>query len=147
MKKLTIIIAGFFLLITTSAFTSGESNVSEKIKSLFEKDFNPISDVKWTKHEDLYVATFKEKDTYLTAAYSEEGELLVVGKYVSLSQLPEKAAKALEDKYAGYAINESVIKMSADATWYLVDVQNEKFKLRLKCNAAGSITVENKTKK
>lgn len=146
MKKLTTIIAGF-LLIITSAFTPGETMVSANIQSVFANDFTPASAVKWTKYQDIYIASFKEKNTFMTAAYSEEGNLLVVGKYVSLAQLPERAAKILNNKYAGYAISESVIELTTDETHYLVDVQNEKYKLRLKFNESGSVSVESKTKK
>jgi hypothetical protein len=145
MKTLTTIIAGIFLLISTSAFTP-VADVSANIKAVFESEFSPKSSVKWTRHQDIYVATFKDKGTYTSAAYAEDGKLLVVGKYVTLSQLPENAAKMLGEKYEGYAISESVIEMTADTTWYLVDVQNDKVKLRLKCDASG-ITVESKTKK
>lgn len=147
MKTLTTIVAGLFLLFTASSFTPSPADVSASIKAVFETNFAPKSEVKWTKHQDIYVATFKEKGTYSTAAYSEDGELLVVGRYVSLSQLPENAAKVLKEKYAGYAINESVIEMTTDHTWYFVDVQNEKAKLRLRCDTYGSVTVETKTKK
>ncbi|HUS00554.1 MAG TPA: hypothetical protein VMY77_02440 [Chitinophagaceae bacterium] len=146
MKTLTTIVAGLFLLFTASSFTPAP-DVSATIKAVFENSFAPKSEVKWTKYQDISVATFKDKGSYMTAAYDEEGNLLVVGKYVSLSQLPENAAKTLQQKYTGYAMYNSVIEMTTDTTWYLVDVQNEKYKLRLRCDASGSVTVESRTKK
>ncbi len=146
MKKLTTLIAGFFLLFFLSAFTPGNANVSARIIAVFEDNFSPTSEVKWTKHEDIYVASFKENGKSLTAAYNAEGDLLVTGKYVSLEQLPVKAAKILADKYAGYSIVNTVVELTTDVTWYLVDVQNDKVKLRLRCDESG-ITVESKTKK
>jgi hypothetical protein len=146
MKTLTTIFAGLFLLFTTTAFTPG-TDVSANVKAVFETSFAPRSTVKWTRYQDINVATFKENNTYMTAAYSDDGKLLVVGKYVTLAELPENAAKTVNEKYAGYAINDSVIEMTTDEKWYLVDVQNEKYKLRLKCDAAGSVTVESRTKK
>lgn len=147
MKKLTTIIAGLFLFFSASAFNVPDADVTVKIKTVFEKDFIAASNVKWQNLEGIYVASFKEKDNYLTAAYSEEGELLSIGRYVELSQLPLNVTRALENRYAGYKIDSKVVELSAGTTSYFIYAENGKFKLKIKSDTSGNLSVESKTKK
>ena len=44
------VLAAAILLFSTSAFAvGGDSNVSDKVKLAFEKDFKKVTDVSWTK--------------------------------------------------------------------------------------------------
>lgn len=147
MKKLTAIFAGLFLLFSASAFTNNTVNVSAKIKSQFEKKFSSVSDVTWKKVEDIYVASFKIKGKEFSVAYNEEGELLVMGRYISLSQVPLNVSLSLDEKYGKYTIDDSVIELSVDQTIYYINAENEKFKLQIKSDASGNISVMKKTKK
>ncbi|MGI8583534.1 MAG: hypothetical protein ACR2KX_15150 [Chitinophagaceae bacterium] len=147
MKKLTAIFAGLFLLFSASAFTTNALNVSAKIKSEFEKKFSSVSDVTWKQVEDIYVASFKVKGKEFSVAYNEEGELLVMGRYISLSQVPLNVSLSLDEKYGKYTIDESVIELSVDQTLYYITAENEKFKLQIKSDASGNLSVMKKTKK
>lgn len=147
MKKLTTIITGLFLLISSTAFTFPEADVTARIKTVFEKEFITATEVKWERLEDVYVASFKENDIYLTAAYNYDGELLSIARYITLSQIPLNVKRALESKYAGYKISSKVVELSTDFTSYVIHAENEKFKLKLKSDASGNLMVENKTKK
>ncbi len=147
MKKLTSILAGLALFFTAAAFTGGEENVSTKIKTIFEKDFIAVSNVVWKKNNDLYVATFKWNDRNLCAAYSEDGELLVVGRYISLSQVPLSVSRNLEKEYKGYTFDQSVIEISQEGTSYSINAENEKNKLVIQADASGSLSVVKKRKK
>ena len=147
MKKLATIIAGLFLVFTVSAFTPSGVNVSARIKSNFEKDFASGSDVTWTKKEDVYLAAFKAEDQKLVAAYNETGELLSVSREITLAKLPLGVSLALQSKYAGYNINDSVIELFSEGTTYFINAENAKFKVKLQADTAGSLTVVSKTKK
>jgi len=147
MKKLTTVFAGLILLFLTSSFAFTDTSINARIKSVFEKDFAAYTNLKWTIYEDVYVASFKLKDVQLTAAYNENAELLAVTRYITFSQLPLKVSKAIEEKYGTYAIDQSAIELSADQTSYYVNVENEKFALRIKSDASGYLTIENKIKK
>jgi len=145
MKKLTTIIAALFLLCAASAFTP--IDVSSKVKAVFEQDFSPVSAVKWTSYENIYVASFKEKGANVSAAYTLEGQLICTGRSIELSQLPLNVTRALENKYAGYKINPEVVEMSTDVTYYVIYAENNKFKLKISADPSGNLMVENKTKK
>lgn len=147
MKTLTTIITGLFLLIVSTAFTVPVPDVTARIKSVFEKEFITATEVKWEKLEDVYVASFKENDIHLTAAYNDDGELLSIARYVTLSQLPLNVIRALESKYAEHTINPNVVELSTGVTAYYIYAENEKFKLKIKSDASGNLIVENKTKK
>jgi len=147
MKKLTTVFAGFLLLLLTSSFAFTDSTVNARIKSVFEKDFAAGSDVKWTKAENVYVATFTVNGNYQTAAYDEEGKLICIGRYIGQSQLPLKVSRAMEEKYGSYTIDPSIIEVSADQTSYFFNVENEKFIMKIKSDASGFLSVESKTKK
>lgn len=145
MKKLVTILTALCIYAGASAFIPSDV-VSNNLKTLLQKNFTPVSDVKWTRYQDINVASFRDKEATVSAAYSDDGELLVVGRTIALSQLPEKVSQSLKEKYAGYTMSESAIELTANETWYVVDVQNSKSKMRLKCFGCGRITVESKTK-
>jgi hypothetical protein len=147
MKKLSTILAGLFLLFSASAFTPFGINVSPRIKSSFEKDFASGSDVTWAKKEDLYLASFKAEDQNLVAAYNDNGDLLSVSREITLEKLPLAVSLALQSKYSGYNISNSVIELLTEGTTYFINAENEKYKVKLQADTAGNITVINKTKK
>ncbi|MDB5222352.1 MAG: hypothetical protein JWN83_1019 [Chitinophagaceae bacterium] len=148
MKKLTIIFAGLFLLFSASSFTPPEeAEVSAKVKAVFESGFTSVSEVKWKKREDLYVVSFKANDLYLMAAYNEDAELLAITRFITLSQLPLNVSLALESKYPGYIIDPAIIELSTDQTLYYIYAENEKFKLKIKSDASGNLSVDSRTKK
>lgn len=146
MKKLTTIFTALLLFLLSSSFAY-DTSVSAKIQSVFEKDFTACSDIKWTKYEDVYVASFKSHELYLTAVYNEEAELLGVTRYITFSQLPLKVSRALEEKYGTCAIDPTVIELTGDQTSYFINVENEKFIFQIKADASGYLTVEKRTKK
>ena len=147
MKKLTTILAGLCMMFSATAFAPSDVNVSPRIKSSFEKDFASCSDVSWTRNEDMYLASFKTEDQKLVAAYNDNGDLLGVTREITLEKLPLAVTLALQSKYAGYNINNSVIELMAEGTTYFINAENAKHKVKLQADTAGNLTVINKTKK
>jgi hypothetical protein len=147
MKKLTTIITGLLLLFSTTAFTVTEGEVTTKIKTVFEKEFVSASEVTWTRKDEVYVASFKEKDNYLSAAYNLDGELLNVARFIPLEQLPLNVTRALENRFAGYDIDPKAIELSTDITSYIIYAENAKFKLKIKSDASGYLSIESKKRK
>ena len=147
MKKLTSIAVAIVLLFSTSAFSMDDSAVSAKIKTVFEQDFASASNVKWTQKDDYYVASFKINENEIAAAYNGDGELLMVSRYINLSNVPLKVSMALEEKFAGYAIDEKVIELAKEQTSYLINVENAKRKMQIEVDTSGVFSVKSKTKK
>jgi hypothetical protein len=148
MKKLTTILTCLLIIISASAYTPIPSGtVSSAIQVYFEKDFAAASEVKWQQVDDIYVATFLENNEYHTAAYNEQGELLVTARYIDSSLLPGKVTRSVLRKYSGYTMDRAVVEMASETTDYLINVENEKSKLSLKVDEKGGIIVMSKTKK
>ncbi len=63
----------------------------------------------------------------MSAAFNEEGEFLGATRIITLSQLPLSTSLALQDRYAGYTINDSVTEMTTDGqTNYYIAAENSK---------------------
>lgn len=146
MKKLTTIVVAFTLLFSASAFTTKDIKVTNEVKTEFQKTFSLVTNVQWKKEQGFYVATFMAKDGQMAAAYSADGTLISISRYVTLSQLPMSVSLALKDKYAGYNII-SVIELLNEGTSYFITAENEKYKYKIEANTAGFLTVVSKTKK
>ena len=147
MKKLTTFIT--LLLVAFNAAAAIDSNeVSEKVKTSFQKFFPSASEVKWEKSGAVYFASFKLSDQNISAVYNEEGELKNTSRQLLLSQVPLKVQFSVKERYPGYRISERVSEIFANEEWgYLINVENEKNKLALRVDPSGNITVEDKTKK
>ena len=149
MKKLTGILCALSLLISASSFhPPKDDTVSAKVKSAFEKTFASASDVNWKKVKGFYMVNFKENNQDFSAAFSEEGELMSATRNISLSQLPLSISLALQNKYQGYSIDNSVTELTVDGqSNYYIKAENSKHSVTIKANSFGDLSVESKTKK
>jgi hypothetical protein len=147
MKKLTTILAALVLLLSTSAFTVTDVNVSARIIQEFQNDFGTVTDVKWKIIDEVYVVTFKENGKEAAASYDQEGELLASAKYIKSTELPIRIWNAVNNKYTDWAVEQPVIEVNRGETSYLMNLENDKFKITLEANSTGLLTVVSKTKK
>ena len=148
MKKIATIVTALLLLISVGSFASSIDEVTAKIKTEFEKNFSTATSVQWKKTQGIYVATFKDNGQDLSAAFSDEGELLGASRYVTLDQLPLNVSLALRNMPGGYHVSNTVLELTADCqTIYCVTAENAKFRSEMKVNSFGDITVSNKTRK
>ena len=84
----------------------------------------------------------------VSAAYSENGELLGISRVIATSDLPLSVLLAINCKYENYTIAKTATELTYDGqTSYAFFAENSKQILRLKCNSSGYITVDSKTKK
>ena len=146
MKKLTTIFVAVTIFITANAFAAS-TDVSTDIKTMFQHDFSSVSEVNWSKNEDVYLVNFKSDSRNMTAAYNEEGKLLCIARFIPSSELPLNVSRALNDRYTGYTIDPSIVEVSDNETSYFINAENDKYKLELRSNASGMLTVVNKTRK
>ena len=147
MKKLTTITAALLLLISASAFTPSDTEVSVKIRTEFQKNFTAAKDVSWKKTNDIYFATFKINEQALSAAYNEEGELVGATRTITLADLPLSVSLAVKNAYEGYTIDDTVTELVNDGqTKYYLTAENAKYKIDFTASE-GSLNIEKKTKK
>jgi len=148
MKKVKTIFAAVAILLATSAFATGSEKVSAQVKLEFEKNFTGAVNVRWDKSDDFYFASFMLNSKEVSAAYSENGELLGISRVIATSDLPLSVLLAINCKYENYTIAKTATELTYDGqTSYAFFAENSKQILRLKCNSSGYITVDSKTKK
>ncbi|MBA2250199.1 MAG: hypothetical protein H0W12_08400 [Chitinophagaceae bacterium] len=148
MKKLATILTALILLFSAGSFAASGDNVTTKIKTAFDKNFAAASSVEWKKMSGIYFAYFKLNDQSLSAAYSEDGEMLGATRSITLSQLPLNVSLALQNFKGGYAYNDNVTELVNDGqTTYFIGGDNSKCTVQLKSNASGDLTIEKKIRK
>ncbi|MFT3682651.1 MAG: hypothetical protein QM791_20510 [Ferruginibacter sp.] len=149
MKKLIALSAAALLFSATIFATDTNSvTISVRAKASFEKDFSLVSNVSWTKRNDLYFVSFDADNRTNEAAYNEQGELVAVSKTIAKDELPETVAQAISDKFGNYDVAKNATQITYDnLTTYYINVANSKHLLKLKCDIGGAITVEKRVKK
>ena len=148
MKKLTVITA--MLLLVATSFANHADEISEKVRNAFQKSFNDATEVSWKRQSTIYVASFKVKGQEVSAIYNEEGELVSASRHQTISQLPLRVQVALLDKYNGYRINDDVLESFSNSngeTAYYINLENDKTELKVRGDATGNFTIEDKIKK
>ena len=147
MKKITLVLTTLMFL-TIASFAKDAKDVSTKVKASFEKIFSAAYDIKWERSNKSYLATFKMDGQNVSALYNEEGELKRSSRSLSLSHLPLKVLTALQERYEGYDIDNTVSEVfENNETNYYIKVENRKHKIILVADASGSFMVEDKVKK
>ncbi len=110
MKKIAILMTAAVLLLSTGLFAFGNTDVNEKIKSSFSKNFATAKEVDWQKKDDVYFASFTFNNVKTEAAFNEEGELVATSRKIETAQLPLALSLALNEKYAGYKIASGIME-------------------------------------
>lgn len=144
MKKVMIMITAAVLLLSTSSFADNvKEYVTEKALSAFAKDFSGATNVSWQEKENFYLVGFRVGETNFTAAYSEEGELLVSTKAMKLEDLPGAVTQVVKEKYPEYEIGENVTELTFDGKAnYSFTVSNSKEILYIKLDNTKQVNVE-----
>src|SRR4051812_36710230 len=112
MKKLTAITL-FVLLATGSAFAKKSADeISDEVKSAFQKSFTNATDVNWKKQDAIYVASFKisGQGQQVSAIYKENGDFVSAYRHQSIKELPLRVMVALQGSYPGYKISDDVLE-------------------------------------
>ena len=144
MKKVMIMVTAAVLLLSTSSFAADvKKYVTAKALSAFAKDFAGATNVSWQEKENFYLVEFRVGETNFTAAYSEEGELLVSTRIMKLKELPGAVTRVVKEKYPGYEIGENVNELKFDGKInYSLTVSNSKEILYIKLDSADGINVD-----
>lgn len=146
MKKVMIMITAAVLLLSASSFAANvKEYVTEKALSAFAKDFSGATNVSWQEKENFYLVEFRVGETNFTAAYSEEGELLVSTKAMKLKELSPAVTQVVKEKFPGYEIGENVTELTFDGIKnYSFTISNSKEVLYIKLDSANQLNVERK---
>lgn len=130
MKQFLIIIA--FLTASFSLHAEEVVTVSPNVLKSFEKTFVNASEVNWVSNEDISIAEFKFNNQYITAYYSNAGNLLGLRKNLLSTQLPVLLGASLKEQYCGYWITDLMEYGNQGETAYYVTLENANTRIILK---------------
>ena len=109
------------------------------------KIYKNAHDIKWDKQNDTYYASFYLKNTDVTVAFSEDGEILAESRDVEITNLPPKISASLSANFKGYVFNNQATEVKFQGTHtYFVIGQDQNFWVRLRYNTDGSYDVVKK---
>lgn len=130
MKQFLIIIA--FFTASFSLHAEEIANVNPTVLKSFEKTFVNASEVNWVSNADISIAEFKFNNQYITAYYSNAGNLLGLRKNLLSTQLPVLLGASLKEQYSGYWITDLMEYGNQGETAYYVTLENANTRIILK---------------
>jgi hypothetical protein len=133
MKKKLITLVAAFVLVSTSIFANTASNpVPASVQSAFRQNFHQVSQVLWDSFGNYYKATVSDKSNTMYVFYSENAELMGMGRNVLSDRLPEILQTEIKNRFQEYWITDLVQYKVADKDGYLITVENADRKIVLK---------------
>lgn len=137
MKRLFISMTLALMLVTATAFANDEV-ISKKAITAFHSSFSNVTEVKWSKLNDLYVASFVLNNLQVSAYYDAQGVLVATGRYITYQQLPVVLLSGLEERKKDFRVTGFMEVSNEDGTVYYANLENEKESLLLKSTSANS---------
>jgi len=128
MKKI-LLIAALSILSISGLFASNHDGekINTAVKNSFNNLFKNVSNVKWNKVHEVYIAYFTQNNNDLIAYFNENGEFSGTGRIIDAKYLPLSVSMTLSEKYSGYAIIQSLEYASnTDGTSYIIYLGNQK---------------------
>jgi hypothetical protein len=120
------------IMVTTTFASSPTVFVNQKVLTEFEKQFSNASEVAWVKSDSYYKASFKFNEQYISAYFSNYGELIGITKNIRSTQLPIRLQSGLKKFYKDRWISELYEFSETDGTYYYVTMQNADEKVILR---------------
>jgi len=123
MKKF-LITAAFALVIASAGFASDVVKVNDKIQSAFRKEFVSAFNPSWESlGSGIFHVCFLLSGQVMDAYFNEEGELVSIGRYVSIDQLPILVNKTIQDRFPGSELKQIHELVIENETSYLVTIE------------------------
>lgn len=111
---------------------AGEGSISKNVLSAFSKEFAGATEVSWSEGPDYYRAAFIMNDQYISAFYSNRGELMGITRNISSLNLPLGLQSKIRKDYNGYWITDLFEVCNSEGTRYYITVENADKKITLK---------------
>ena len=103
MRQLIIAFTLIASVYTTKSFAA-EKNISPIVMETFHHSFKDAKNVTWEETNGLIRVNFMSEGKESYAYYTNEGELMVVAKQVSITELPNGLQTDLKNKYSDYTV-------------------------------------------
>lgn len=112
MKKFFFAFTLICSLLATTAMAS-DIKVSSRVLNSFNASFREAQKVEWSYNKNMYQAKFTMDEQQYTAYFDTDGEMLVVARFIAVSQLPSGLKKSLNE-LAGDDVISFVFELSDD---------------------------------
>ena len=145
MKKMMIVLAMVFTLITTTSFAG--ATVKQEVLNAFKTEFTKATEVNWSVGDTYYKAAFTMNDQKLFAFYSLDGEFLALTRNISSLQLPLNLQKSLKNRVTGQWITDLFEVANGEGTAYYITLESADTKVVLKSVGGSDWTVYKKINK
>jgi hypothetical protein len=113
-------------VITQKSHAADNNTVSPNAVRSFQYQFGYSTEVKWAEINGLYKGEFSIGTEKHFAFYNENGELVAMARYLTLSSLPEIKRNSLLKRAKGYNITEIFEVWNDGGTTVYATFQNEK---------------------
>ena len=125
----------FMLLTVLSSYFVHATNPPEEISpaaiKTFAQTFVNARHVSWTVSNDMYKATFHVADRFASAYFDETGELVVVTRNITQTELPLVLQEKINTNYAQYRVCEVLEATDQWCTHYYITVEGANQKIIL----------------
>lgn len=121
MKKKIITLLVFGMIIINPTFANDiNTNVNKKVATAFEKKFVKATEVNWLQVDEYYKAWSQLNGQYLTAYFSEEGEVMGVARHLLSTELPINLQAALKNKHSAFWVSDLFeFAINGDSKYYI----------------------------
>jgi hypothetical protein len=147
MKKIFVSLSFLLTAAVSTAFAKIVTGPDPGLEEVFKQEFAGAENVSWSQQENYQKATFVLAGHRVIAYFNEENELAGYIRDIKYDQLPLIVTKAVDKKFPAADVQEVREISNDDGTSYLVRVElnNKKYKVRI--TAEGNITAIEKLKK
>ncbi|MFY7840108.1 MAG: hypothetical protein ACOVP7_07510 [Lacibacter sp.] len=145
MKKIFVMLTA--VVITASAWASPSPKENEKAKEAFQKEFSTAKEVNWTQKDGYYLVSFKFNNDWMTAWYTDDGQLQATQRSIQPSQMTFLATKKVEELGANKTVLNIAEISKEGELFYLVKIDDDKCVSVYKMYASGEYSRISKTKK
>jgi len=140
MKKIFLSLSLILTVAASTAYASDGTEPSPGLQETFKQEFPGAQNVSWSYQEGYQKATFILGDRRSLAFFDSNNELAGSVRDLFYEQLPLTVMKAADKKFPEADFTEVREINNADGTTYMLTVEWNSKKYRLKINSSGSIT-------
>lgn len=141
MKKILLLSALVLAVSVTYAEPTG------KVLKAFKESFSTAENVKWEENADYYTVYFSHSGIRTTLHYDQEGNVLGSTRYYAPANLPLNIYNRLKKEQAGKELFGVTEVTLGDDLVYFIKLQDSKYWITLKLDAAGNSQVYEKYRK
>jgi len=147
MKKIFVSLTLLLTAAASTAFANIVTDPDPGVEEVFKKEFAGAENVTWSQQENYQKATFILGGHRVVAYFNEENEFAGCIRNILYDQLPLIVTKTIDQKFPGAEMQEIREITNSDGTSYLIRVDVNNKKLKVKITSDGNITEIEKLKK